>query len=28
VEGERLQQDLQDLVEKLVEHGLLEIHGG
>ena len=28
VEGERLQQDLQDLVEKLVEHGLMEIHGG
>jgi hypothetical protein len=28
VEGERLQQDLQDLVKKLVEHGLMEIHGG
>jgi hypothetical protein len=28
VEGERLQRDLENLVEKLVEHGLLEVRGG
>jgi hypothetical protein len=28
VEGERLQQDLQNLVEKLVGHGLVEVNGG
>jgi hypothetical protein len=28
VEGERLKQDLRDLVEKLVGHGLVEVNGG
>jgi hypothetical protein len=28
VEEERLRQDLQDLVEKLVGHGLVEVNGG
>jgi hypothetical protein len=28
VEGERLQNDMQNLVEKLAEHGLVEVHGG
>ena len=28
VEGERLQHDMRNLVEKLVEHGLVEVHGG
>jgi hypothetical protein len=28
VDAERLRDDLRALVEKLVEHGLLEVHGG
>jgi hypothetical protein len=28
VEGERLERDLRDLVEKLVKQGLVEVHGG
>jgi hypothetical protein len=28
VEPERLRQDLQDLIDELVEHGLLELNGG
>jgi hypothetical protein len=28
VDGQRLEGDLQSLVGKLVEHGLLEVHGG
>jgi hypothetical protein len=28
VDEQQLQQDLRTLVEKLVEHGLLELHGG
>jgi len=28
VEPDRLRQDVQELAEKLVEHGLLEVHSG
>ena len=28
VDGQRLEGDLRNLVEKLVDHGLMEIHGG